>query len=168
MCSYFLLIYPKQLSEHIWELRYFHLTGADSLWLCCNKSSIVFSLSCARIRINNVQWIIKERSRQWAILGSRDDCVFQRDPSFHHPWNLTKARITTAKQQNSSSNQQNKVSFFHPRSLKVPPSSPFTISEAIKNCSLPIFDGVTPFDHCSSADDSLTFNIHSFHINSSA
>lgn len=64
----------------------FSFKGADSLWLCCNKSYIAFAaispLTCAGIRINNIQWINKEVRRQGAISTFRDVCVFQRDPSF--------------------------------------------------------------------------------------
>lgn len=97
---------------------------------------------------------------------SETTVCFRETQAFIIP-EISQKRVTTAKQQNSSPNQQNKVSFFHLRGLKTPPSRPFAITEAIKNCYLQ-FDGVTPFDHCSSADDSLTFNIHSFHIHSIA
>lgn len=138
------------MSTHIFSFK-----GADSLWFCCNESILFFPWFVQESELIR-EWIIKDLRRQWVISAFRDISVFQRDPSFYHPWDLT-----TAKQQKPSPNQQNKVSFFHLSGLKAPP---FAITEAIKNCYLPVFDGATPFKHCSSADDSLTSNIRSFRI----
>lgn len=112
------------------------------MWLCCDNSYIAFpaisSLTSARIRINFIQWIIEVVKWQWAIPTFRDGCIFLSIPSLL-------SCLGSHKNINSNKKSSKEISYIFSSMVALKHNLwhlllTSYITEAIKNCCLPIFD----------------------------